>query len=201
MSQRRVAEFTPKDAIFLSRAIRHSEGIGKIDFEKLAVDMGLKNAATASARFGQIRRKLNEMPFTPATMTAALNSPSPAAPSSGASATKPNKRKAPGPPGPAAKRAKKSTAGAKPAKAGTDIKVEVEEEDAPKTKVECGMSGEIAGDVDSAEENIEQGVKDTTGDETEEDDRPLMIDNHPLHLLKKEMENEDVAAAAQDYEY
>ena len=26
-------------------------------------------------------------------------------------------------------------------------------------------------------------------------------DNHPLHLLKQEMKNEDVAAAAQDYEY
>ena len=126
--------------------------------------MGLKNASTASTRFGQIRRKLNELPFEPV-------SPSPVAPSSGLSAPKGRKRVGPVLTAPTAKRAKKSTAGAKPAKAGADIKVEAEEEDPPKAKIECRMSGEIAGDVDSAEESTEQGGKDTTGDETEEDEK------------------------------
>ena len=37
----------------------------QVDYKKVAIDMGLKNASTASARHGQIKRKLNELPFEP----------------------------------------------------------------------------------------------------------------------------------------
>ena len=143
----------------------------QIDFEKVAADMGLKNASTASARFGQIKRKLNELPFTPATIAAVQNSSPPVGTISGASATKGNKRKAPGLPGSAPKRARKSTTKTKPVKTTTNIKYEDDQEESSETNMGCSTGGRIAEDIDSAEESTEQGVKDIAGDEMEEEEK------------------------------
>ncbi|KAI9853156.1 MAG: hypothetical protein M1838_000012 [Thelocarpon superellum] len=49
---------TPKEAFFMLHVLNNQEGKPKVNWSKVAEAVGLKNGATASVRFGQIKKRL-----------------------------------------------------------------------------------------------------------------------------------------------
>ncbi|KAI9784688.1 MAG: hypothetical protein M1816_000753 [Peltula sp. TS41687] len=58
MSTNTEVQPTPKEANFMLNVLANQDGNPKVNWNKVAEAMGLKNAATASARFGQIKKRL-----------------------------------------------------------------------------------------------------------------------------------------------
>ncbi|MCJ1382722.1 hypothetical protein MMC17_005835 [Xylographa soralifera] len=167
-------ESLSKDAMFIFQVFKFSEGKPKINWTKVAEATSLKNAKVASTRYSQIMKKHG--------LGSSSAASEPSTPS--ASATKGNKRKAATTPASGAKRARKGASAFKVPNNIDDDEIADDEKECIKVKTEDDPEAGFTGEH-----------------ELEEKDTALDSDIDPLHLLKEEMENEDAAAAAQDYEY
>ncbi|MCJ1387209.1 hypothetical protein MMC18_000049 [Xylographa bjoerkii] len=163
-----------KDAMFIFQVFKFSEGKPKINWVKVAEATNLKNAKVASTRYSQIMKKHG------LSSGGATSEP----PTPSASASKGTKRKAVTAPGSGAKRGKKAASSSKVADNNDDDEAADDEKACVKVKTEDDPEAES-----------------TVGHELDEKDTVPDSENDPLDLLKAEMDTEDAAAYAQDYDY